>query len=72
MHSMIDDTPMRGPVLIANDVVSPREFAVLSGIAQCTYTKLASAIDTAVDRSFITNQNRCYEIGESLCLPRGR
>jgi hypothetical protein len=36
---MIDDTPMRGPVLIANDVVSPREFAVLSGIAQCTYTK---------------------------------
>jgi hypothetical protein len=33
---------------------------------------LASAIDVVVGRSFTTDQNGCYEMGESLCRPLGR
>jgi len=69
---MIDDAPMREAALTANDMVSPREFAVLSGLDRNIYTKLASAIAVVVGRSLITDQNGCYEMGESLCRPLGR
>jgi hypothetical protein len=69
---MIDDAPMLEAALTRKRYGPPREFTDLCGLEQNIYAKLASAIDVVVDRSFITDQNGCYEIGEPLCLPNVR